>query len=185
MTDYYSLFPEVCKLHTTTAEAVITSMKAIFSRHGVPSEVFSSASFARFAEEWSFVHTTSSPHYPQSNGLAEKSVQTVKRLLCKAKDIGADFYQSLLVYSTTPLGCGISPAQLLMGRRLRSNLLKTKEGGKVQRFKEQQKAKQKFYYDKGTQNLPELHTGDYVRLKDKTNTWSQKATVINEVHPRS
>jgi hypothetical protein len=24
-----------------------------------------------------------------------------------------------------------------------------------------------------------------VRLKDKTNTWSQKATVINEVHPRS
>ena len=24
-----------------------------------------------------------------------------------------------------------------------------------------------------------------MRLKDKTNTWSQKATVINEVHPRS
>ena len=198
MTDYYSLYPVVCKLHTTTAEAVITSMKAIFSRHGVPSEVFtdngpqfSGASFARFAEEWNFVHTTSSPHYPQSNGLAEKSVQTVKRLLCKAKDSEADFYQSLLVYRTTPLECGISPAQLLMGRRLRSNLpiqenlLKTKEGGKVQRFKEQQKAKQKFYYDKGTQNLPELHTGDYVRLKDKTNTWSQKATVINEVHPRS
>jgi transposase InsO family protein len=130
-------------MQATTAEAVITSMTVIFSRHGVPSEVFTdngpqffSTSFAHFAEEWSFVHTTSSPHYPQSNDLAEKSVQTVKRLLCKAKDIGADFYQSLLVYSTTPLGCGISPAQLLMGRRLRSNLpiqenlLKTKEGGK-------------------------------------------------------
>lgn len=40
VTDYYSLYPEVCRLHTTTAETVITSMKAIFSRHGVPSGSF-------------------------------------------------------------------------------------------------------------------------------------------------
>lgn len=134
------------------------------------------------------MHTTSSPHYPQSNGLVEKSVQTVKRLLYKAKDSGTDYYQSLLVYHTTPLECGMSPARLLMGRRLRSNLpiqeklLKTKEGEKVKRYKEQQKSKQKFYYDRGTQNLPELYTGDQVRLKDKTNTWAQKATVLNEIH---
>lgn len=155
VTDYYSLYPEVIRLHTTTAEAVITSMKAIFARHGVPSEVFtdnglqfSSESFRRFAEEWNFVHTTSSPHYPQSNGLVEKSVQTVKRLMYKANDSRADYYQSLLVYRTTPLECGMSPARLLMGRRLRSNLpiqenlLKTKEGEKVKRYKELQKAKQ-------------------------------------------
>lgn len=36
----YSLYPEVCTLHTTSAETVIASMKAIFGRHGVPSEVF-------------------------------------------------------------------------------------------------------------------------------------------------
>ena len=93
------------------------------------------------------MHTTSSPHYPQSNGLVKKSVQTVKRLLYKAKDDGPDFYQSLMVYRTTPLECGMSPAHLLMGRRLRSNLpiqeslLKSREGEKVKRFKEQQKAK--------------------------------------------
>lgn len=70
VTDYYSLYPEV--LHTITAEAGITSMKAIFSRYGVPSEVFtdngpqfSNTKFRRFADEWDFVHTTSSPHYPQ------------------------------------------------------------------------------------------------------------------------
>ncbi len=94
------------------------------------------------------MHTTLSPHYPQSNGLVEKSVQTMKRLMYKEKDSGTDFYQSLLVYRTTPLECGVSPAQLLMGRRLRSNLpiqenlLKTKEGNRVKEFKEQQKAKQ-------------------------------------------
>lgn len=198
ITDYYSLYPEVCTLHRTKAEAVITSMKAVFSRHGVPSEVFtdngpqfSNVNFRNFAEEWNFVHTTSSPHYPQSNGLVEKSVQTVKRLMHKAKESGTDFYQGLLAYRTTPLECGMSPAQLLMGRRLRSNLpiqenlLKTREGEKVRKFKEQQKEKQKFYYDKGTRNLPELHTGDQVRLKDKTNTWAQKATVLTEIQPRS
>uniref|UniRef100_A0A3B4B6M1 Integrase catalytic domain-containing protein n=1 Tax=Periophthalmus magnuspinnatus TaxID=409849 RepID=A0A3B4B6M1_9GOBI len=128
---------------------------------------FSSESFKRFAEEWNFVHTTSSLLYPQSNGLVEKSVQTVKRLLAKAKDSRTDYYQSLLVYRTTPLECGMSPARLLMGRRLRSNLpiqeslLKTKEGGKVKRYKEEQKAKQKLYYDRGTQN---------------NNTWAQKVS---------
>lgn len=153
MTDYYSLYPEVCRLHTTTAEAVITSAKAIFSRNGVLSEAFSdngpqfsNSSFKHFAAEWNFVHTMSSPHNPQSNGLVEKLVQTVKRLLYKANDDGADFYQSLLVYRTTPLECGMVPAHPLMGHRLRSNLpvpeslLATEEGKKVKKFKEQQKA---------------------------------------------
>ncbi|KAK0143083.1 hypothetical protein N1851_018783 [Merluccius polli] len=108
VTDYYSLYPEVCRLHSTTADAVITCMKAIFARHGGASEVFtdngpqfSNARFQTFAKEWDFVHTTSSPHFPQSNGLMEKSVQTVKRLMHKAQDSKTDFYQSLLVYGTS------------------------------------------------------------------------------------
>lgn len=198
VTDYYSLYPEVCRLTTTTAEAVITCMKSIFSRHGVPSQVFSDNGpqfandrFKTFAKEWDFQHTTSSPHFPQSNGLVENSVKTVKKLMHKAADSGTDFYQSLLIYRTTPLECGMSPAQLLMGRLLRSNLpipenlLKTKEGDKMRMVKDQQKEKQKFYFDRGTRNLPELHTGDQVRFKDRTNTWSQKGTVLSQVQPRS
>lgn len=198
MTDYYSLYPEVCKLQSTTAEAVITCMKATFARHGVASEVFtdngpqfSSEKFRNFAKQWDFIHATSSPHFPQSNGLVEKSVQTVKRLMHKATDSGSDFYQSLLIYRTTPLDCGMSPSQLLMGRRLRSNLpmseclLSTKEGEKVKEFKSRQKEKQKFYYDRGTKDLPELHPGDKVRFKDGTSTWAQKGTVLRKVQPRS
>lgn len=55
----------------------------------------------------------------------------------------------------------------------------------MKEFKEQQKAKQKFYYDRGTKNLPELLVGDHVRFKHKTNTWTQKANVLSEVQPRS
>ena len=71
VTDYYSLYPEVCSLHTKTAEAMITFMKAIFSRHGVPTKVFtdngpqfSNMSFQHFVEECNFEHTTSSLHCP-------------------------------------------------------------------------------------------------------------------------
>ena len=34
--DYYSRYPEVSRLTTTTSAAVITAMKAVFARHGIP-----------------------------------------------------------------------------------------------------------------------------------------------------
>ena len=62
---------------------------------------------------------TSSPQYPQSNGEAERGVQTVKNLLKKA----CDPYKPLLHYRSTPLeGIGLSPSQLMMNRRLKSTL---------------------------------------------------------------
>jgi hypothetical protein len=67
-------------------------------------------------------HVTSSPRYPQSNGQAKRTVQTVKRLLKKSKDP----YLALLSYQSTPLPwCNLSPSELLMGRRLRTTLPQT------------------------------------------------------------
>ncbi len=60
--------------------------------------------------------------YPQSNGLAERTVQTVKNLLKKAKASNQDPYLSLLSYRNTPGQQTGSPAQLLMNRRLRTDL---------------------------------------------------------------
>ena len=34
--DYFSRYPEISKLTTTTATAVIVAMKAVFGRHGIP-----------------------------------------------------------------------------------------------------------------------------------------------------
>ena len=44
---------------------------------------YSSSSFKKFAKDWGFQLITSSPEYPRSNGLAEKTVQRVKNLLEK------------------------------------------------------------------------------------------------------
>ena len=98
-------------------------MKSIFARHGVPESILSdngpqyaSAVFADFAKEYGFTHMTSSPRYPQGNGAAERAVRTVKGLLEKSDDP----YLALMSYHSTPLENGYSPAELLMGRKMRT-----------------------------------------------------------------
>ena len=58
----------------------------------------------------------------QSNGQAERTIQTVKHILRKSDDP----YLALLSYRATPLPwCNLSPSELLMGRRLRTTLPQT------------------------------------------------------------
>ena len=71
-----------------------------------------------FGDQNGFKHTTSSPHSPHSNGEAERAVRKNKGLLQKA----ADPYLALLAYPSTPLQHGWSPAELSMGRKLRSRI---------------------------------------------------------------
>ena len=124
--DYFSRYPEVHKLRSTTTESVVNTLKTAFARHGIPEILrsdngpqFRSKEFAEFANRYQFSHTTSSPLFPSSNGQAERAVKTVKRLLKKADDP----FLALLSYRATPLPwCGKSPAELLMGRKIRSTL---------------------------------------------------------------
>ena len=85
--DYFSRFIEVQNLpQLRTSSAVITALKAIFSHHGVPSVVvsdngsqYTSEEMKNFATTYGFSQSTSSPHYPRSNGLAKRSVRTVSQ----------------------------------------------------------------------------------------------------------
>ena len=130
VSDYYSKFPFVYVIPSpVTSTAVIAKMKSLFAEHGVPQRVisgnggyFSSDAFRRFADQWCFDHVTSSPHYPQSNGFVERDVQTVKHTL---KKVGprSDVQMALLVLRVTPIDSHLpSPAELLYGRRVVSNL---------------------------------------------------------------
>ena len=71
----------------------------------------------KFADTYGFTLLMSSPHYPQSNWLAEHTIQTIEELLQDSPDP----YLALLSFKTTPiLWCSFSPAELLMGGQLRT-----------------------------------------------------------------
>ena len=68
-------------------------------------------------------HHTSSPHYPQSNGLAEKFVGIIKNLFHKNKEEGQSPYTALMVCRNTPLDETIqSLMQILQGRQTHTDL---------------------------------------------------------------
>ena len=124
--DYFLRNPEVVKMTSTSSASIISALKSVFARHGIPEVVrsdngpqYSSVEFMSFASLYDFQHIMSSPKFPQSNRQAERPVQTVKNLLTKSNDP----YTALLTYRATPLSwCDLSPVELSMGRRLRSSV---------------------------------------------------------------
>ena len=90
LVDYMSKYFEVCQLQNVTSEEVITKMKPSFLRFGIPEEIvgdygsqYTSKEFREFAKIYNFRHMTSSPEYPQSNRLAERTIEILKKTLKK------------------------------------------------------------------------------------------------------
>lgn len=130
LVDYYTKYVGLEELHkNATSHNVIKILKNIFARHGVPNLVvtdggpqFSAGHFKEFSNTWNFCHQITSPLYPQSNGMAERHIQTIKNMMRKVLEDHKELPLALLQYRNTPLMEGYSPAQLLMSRQLRANL---------------------------------------------------------------
>ena len=130
LVDYFSKFPVVRKLPNSTTEAVKKELHAIFLEFGIPfvlrsdnGPCYASEDFKAFLQECRVVHYTSSPHYPQLNGLAEATVKLSKKLIEKAVLQGKPWNALLLQHRITPLSSDIpSPAEILFGRKLRTEL---------------------------------------------------------------
>ena len=125
--DYLSGYFEADRLNSKRVSDIVYCLKQQFARHGLPTEVFSdnsplnSREFKAFAEKYDFIHTTSSPYYPVSNGKVESSVKTCKSLLQKAIESKADPFLAFLDWRNTPSEqLHQSPAQIMFGRRTRT-----------------------------------------------------------------
>lgn len=203
LVDYFSKFVEIGLLSGTKSGTVIKQIKSVFARHGIPTCVisdngpqFRSAEFKTFSQKWEFRHVTSSPGFPQSNGLAERSIQTVKLMLKKCEEDGTDPYLALLSLRNTSIDANLgSPAQLLMGRRLndtlpvKQSLLQPSLQTDARQMLVQRQQVQKTYHDRKALPLPHpaLHPGDPVRLMDpQTHRWSKSGKVEQKCEsPRS
>lgn len=117
-----------------TSQSTLVSLQQIFSRQGIPhilvtdnATIFKSDEFEQYCATLGISHRTSAPYHPATNGLAERAVQIVKRKLkALLSDSPAELQQKvnqiLFQYRITPLSKGKSPAELHMGRQLRSKL---------------------------------------------------------------
>ncbi|XP_036341506.1 uncharacterized protein LOC118750855 [Rhagoletis pomonella] len=161
--DPYSGFNDFRKLKSSTSSEVIYLLRQWCSVHGIPEILesdggpqYSSQAFREFATNWKFKLRISSPHYPQSNGFAERKVQTVKGILKKCWHDGSDPYLAMLL--------------LLFG---------------VAKVLQELRDNQKRYADQVATPRPPLKTGDNVRMQTGHREWKPAKVVEMTESPRS
>ena len=130
-------------------------------------------------KQWQIEHSFSSPRNPQSNGIAERCVQTMRASLIKTMEEGEDVDLALLTYKTTPLNHRLpSPAELLNSRKYKTLLptwiVPTKLQEIYRQIMDQGKQIQVQLYTKNTRVLPRLEQSQkvVVQLDPSKNIWT-------------
>ncbi|XP_055526910.1 uncharacterized protein K02A2.6-like [Wyeomyia smithii] len=163
--DAHSKWPEVKIVQSPTTPAVTEFLDELFSRFGDPETVvsdngsqFTSDHFAAFCKEHEIQHLRTAPYHPQSNGQAERFVDTLKRSLMKINEgemIAKTLQGFLQTYRSTPSRTlqGKSPTELMLGRKMRTilSLLKPTQQNMAQfpvRFKLETKSMPRYTANK-------------------------------------
>ncbi|UYV84599.1 K02A2.6-like [Cordylochernes scorpioides] len=134
--DSFSSWVEVSEVPSTSAYFCINFMRNCIARYGFPQVVvsdngppFFSSDFGDFLSKNGISHVTSPPYHPKSNGQAEVSVREVKKLLKKQlyenEQVELDLALSRALFfirTDVNIRKGTSPAELFLGRKIRSRL---------------------------------------------------------------
>ena len=128
--DYYSRFLEVEIMRQTTTEAVLKQLMVMFARHGYPATIMCDNGKQVMWDEFNVWMQTngitvvhSAPIWPQANGEIERQNLNIIKRLKIAQAEGKDWKQELLNFLSTPhTSTGVSPAEMLFGRKLKTKL---------------------------------------------------------------
>ncbi|XP_055523094.1 uncharacterized protein K02A2.6-like [Wyeomyia smithii] len=130
-------WPEIIRTSTITSSMTIELLFETFARYGLPETIvsdngtqFSCNQFKEFCASLGIAHIRTAPYHPQSNGQAERFVDTLKRSLRKImpetqNSISRSLQIFLSAYRSTSNKSapdGLSPAEILMGRKHRTVL---------------------------------------------------------------
>ena len=122
-----------------------------------------------------------------------KSMKHIIEKSCKGGNIGIDaFREAIIEFRNTPRQHGLSPAQLVFGRPMRSHavthyrLFKKEWQRKIEDVDMEAarlRAKSKAYYDERTKPLAALDVGTVVRVQHPvSHRWDEIAEVIEKKH---
>ena len=194
--DRYSGYPYVAKYNNSPSTTmIIKELRHFFALTGIPNILrtdggpqFASATMREYLKEIGVTWIPSSPHHHQSNGFAEAMVKSVKHVLAKTGgDINSqEFADGMLELRNTPREDGLSPAQRLFRRPLRTRVpihesvlntpLKDTSEADAKRLRNQKKKKN--HYDRNTRGLPTIATGSHVFVQDPASKkWNRSALV--------
>jgi len=202
MIDCFTDWPSVHLMrHNTTADAVICALRDYFARTAVPDVLWSdngpqltSQKLASFLREWGVEHRVSSPTYPQSNGKAEATVKSTKKLIRRStKKFTVDrdmLARALMQFRNTPCSKdGLSPAQKLYGRPVQDTLpvhrnafapewqtkMKNAETRRSMSLEQTKKC-----YDQHAKPLPDIGVGNHVAVQNKeTNRFDIYGVIVS------
>lgn len=136
--------------------------------------MYISAKFKHFSKTWRFDRRTSSPGFPQSNGMVERHIQIVKSLLKKAEHEGKDPFLVLLDYRNTRISNTIpSPIELMIGLKtsgimpIKEDFLPNYKYDEIRKELLEKQLRYKKYYDRGAKISEPLVDEENVVFKIK------------------
>ena len=197
------------KLRTATSATVAAALMKIFAVQGLPGQLvsdnglqFTSEEFKEFCKLRGMNNCYVTPYHPQTNGQAERFVQTFKKCMNKmaknSKNIDYNVNNFLLTYRVTAHATtNVAPSPLLMGRKLRTrlNLIhpRVKENvsdyqnrATIQERVHQSQKKQKAYHDR-TAKMREFEVRDHVWARNYSRRGPKfvRAKIHHKISPLS
>jgi len=205
--DDFSRFLKLFPVRDCTAATTIRCLQDLFANEGLPEEImsdngthFTSNSMVMFLQENNIKHIKTAPYHPSANGMAERSVRTVKNLIRSdiLERLGTDgsWDSNLLkiqaAYNSTPHSItGQSPFSLARGRTctpswcpVPTKVVQTKIPWIIVKNKTQEKRNR----DSAASNrkgciLRNFQPGDEV-WRRKGNGW-EKVNIVRKLHFRT
>ncbi|KAK2578707.1 hypothetical protein KPH14_012663 [Odynerus spinipes] len=166
ITYYYSRYFEVVILTTITAKVIKKHLFEIFARHGFPKSVvcdngrqFTDAELKTWLEASGVKISHTAPLWPQANGEVERQNRSILKRLriahAEGKDWKEELLEVLLMYRSTPHSVtGVSPAELLFKKKLKTKLPEMESSGFVE---EEVREKDAWRKEKGRQYYNKVH----------------------------
>ena len=128
LVDAYSKYPCIHPTTSTSSKSTTAILEQEFAHFGYPhtlvtdnATTFMSQEFQAWCKQRGIVHLTGAPYHPATNGAAERLIQSFKQALRKSSLPPKEALQEFLMqYRRIPFASGLSPSELLNGRRRQS-----------------------------------------------------------------
>ena len=130
LVDAYSKYPCIHPTTSTSSKSTTAILEQEFAHFGYPhtlvtdnATTFMSQEFQAWCKQRGIVHLTGAPYHPATNGAAERLIQSFKQALRKSSLPPKKALQEFLMqYRRIPFASGLSPSELLNGRRIRTKI---------------------------------------------------------------